>query len=225
MQMLVRMWAVPLLGTAMFAAACADPYTPPVLADMRLESGDLQTGVAGGPLPLPLVVSAFNQWEEPIAGARVEFSASSGSFDQAIKLSGNDGTARAVYTLGPSAGPVTIVASTKAGEIVVEFTAFAEMGEPAAFRAASGDQQTALVGEPLPQRLRVRVTNQHGVGLEGLAVSWTTHGKGELSETATETDGEGYAEVTLTLGPEPGAHTVTATVEGFFPVTFTALAN
>jgi hypothetical protein len=190
-----------------------------------VESGDEQSGIAGGPLPAPLVVSAFNQFDEPVAGARVEFSAPSGSFDQAVKLSGVDGKAQVVYTLGPNPGAVTIRASTLAGEVFVEFTALGEIGAAATFRAISGDQQTGLTGAALASPLRARVTNQYGVGVPGVVVDWSAQGRGLVSEAANETDGGGYAEVTFTLSPEPGPHTVTASVADFIPVTFTAVAT
>jgi hypothetical protein len=220
-----RALARAIVAPAFLLGACGDPYVPPVLEAIRPESGDQQTGVAGGPLPNPLVVGAYNQLDAPIAGARVEFSAASGSFDQSVKFSGADGRAQVVYTLGPTPGPVTIRATTKAGELVVEFTAFGEPGEPTTLRSVSGDGQTGVAGAPLPAPLRVRVTNQNGVGLPDVVVRWTVQGQGEVSDTSSSTDSAGYAQVTFTLGGEPGAHTVTATAGGLSSVTFTATAT
>jgi hypothetical protein len=155
----------------------------------------------------------------------VEFIAPSGSFDGNVKFSTGDGLAQAVYTHGPTPGAVTIRASTLAGEVVLEFTAVGEIGTPTTFRAISGDAQTGAVEETLPLPLRVRVLNEFGVGYPGVPVLWAAQGPGGLSATAGVTDASGYAEVAFTLGSEPGAHTVTANVEGFFPVTFTAVAN
>ena len=46
-------WA--LLACAL--TACGDPYEPPTLEGIRMESGNNQTGIIGGPLAQPLVVS------------------------------------------------------------------------------------------------------------------------------------------------------------------------
>ena len=78
-------------------AACGDPYEPPTLEGIRMQSGNQQTGILGGPLPEQLVVSAYNQDDEPIAGARVQFSAASGTFDQAVKFSDFEGLVKVTY--------------------------------------------------------------------------------------------------------------------------------
>ena len=213
------------VALALTLAGCGDPYEPPVLEGIRLESGDQQTGIAGGPLAQPLAVRAFNQDGEPIAGARVQFSAPSGGFDQAVRFSGADGLAQAIYTLGATPGPVTIAASTKAGEVVVNFTAFSELGAATTLRAISGNQQTAVAGAPLPAPLRVRVTNQYGVGVPDVTLQWTPQAQGEVSEQSNVTDATGHAQVTFTLGGEPGAQSVTVTTDGLTPVTFTATAT
>jgi hypothetical protein len=207
-------------------AACGDPYEPPSLEGIRLASGDMQTGVAGGPLPEQLVVSAFNQKNEPIAGARVQFSAPSGTFDQAVKFSDFEGLAKVTYTLGSTPGPVTITASTLAGEVTVRFTATAELGTPTAFRIISGNTQTGVAGAALGTPLRVRLTNGYGVGLPGAAVTWVVDaGGGQLSEAESTTDATGYAQVTFTLGSTPGAQSVTVSAAGLPAVTFTATAT
>jgi hypothetical protein len=217
-----RCWAL----LAIVLSACGDPYEPPSLEGIRLSSGDMQTGVVGGPLAQPLVVSAFNQNNEPIAGARVQFSAPSGTFDQAVKFSDFEGLARVTYTFGSTPGPVTITATTLAGEVKVEFTATAELGTPTTFRIISGNTQTGVAGAALATPLRVRLTNQYGVGLPGASVTWVVaSGEGQLSETASVTDATGYAQVILTLGPTVGAQSVTASAAGLTAVTFTATAT
>ena len=208
------------------AAACADPYEPPSLKEIRYESGNDQTGIAGGPLAQQLVVKAVNQDDVPIAGARVQFSAPTGTFDNAVKFSDAEGLAKVTYTLGIVPGPVAITASTLAGEVVVPFTATVQLGPPTALRIISGNTQTGVAGATLATPLRVRVTNQYSVGLPDQTVTWSVaSGAGSVSEAASITDATGYAQVTFTLGPAAGAQSVSVASGALAPVTFGATAT
>lgn len=87
----------------------------------------------------------------------------------------------------------------------------------------SGDDQTGVVGQALPQPLVVKVTDRGGAGVKGITVSWTiAAGGGSLSATSTQTDVQGQAQATWTLGVTPGANELEATVAGLTPVTLTA---
>jgi hypothetical protein len=84
----------------------------------------------------------------------------------------------------------------------------AETSEDAAFvvlpgggrlTATSGNQQTADAGTALPQPVVVRVTDDAGRGLSGVAVSWAvTVGGGALTAVQTATDAGGYARARAT---------------------------
>ena len=89
----------------------------------------------------------------------------------------------------------------------------------------SGDEQIAVVGSALPAPFVVRVTDAQGNAVSGVAVTWAvTAGGGTLSATSTQTDSQGQASVTLTLGPTVGTNTVTASSTGLSgsPVVFNA---
>ena len=59
--------------------------------------------------------------------------------------------------------------------------------------------------------------------MAGVVVSFAvTAGGGTLSAATATTDANGRAATRLTLGSDPGTNTVSATVEGLEPVTFTA---
>ena len=90
-----------------------------------------------------------------------------------------------------------------------------------------GNDQIALVGQPLPDPLVVLVTDQNGDPVEGVAVSWAAQGGGTVSTSSVETGSDGRASVSRVLGPEPGEQTTTATVSGLegSPVTFAATAT
>ena len=92
----------------------------------------------------------------------------------------------------------------------------------------SGDDQTGQTGTTLAAPLVVRVTNDQGVGVSGVSVSWSvTAGGGSVSSSSTQTNSQGQASVTLTLGPAAGTNTVTASAAGLSgsPVTFSATAT
>lgn len=97
---------------------------------------------------------------------------------------------------------------------------------PQSITASAGTGQTATVGELLGAGLAVVVTGSDDQPLAGATVSWqVTGGGGSLSPTSSETDASGTAGTDWTLGTAAGAQTVTATVQGLAPVTFTATAT
>lgn len=96
---------------------------------------------------------------------------------------------------------------------------------PAAVVRVSGDQQNGVVGAFLRDSLVVRVTDAQGRPIAGAAVAWAvTAGGGSVSQSSTTSDAGGQARVAWTLGKAPGQNTVTATVAGLQPVTFSATA-
>jgi IPT/TIG domain len=77
---------------------------------------------------------------------------------------------------------------------------------------ASTDAQTAAAGAALPQPLAVIALASAGEAVTRVGVRWTvTQGDGALlSDTVTLTDGNGRAQVALTLGPATGEYRVRA---------------
>ena len=103
-------------------------------------------------------------------------------------------------------------------------------GEPTTatrIEMVDGNDQTATVGQPLPDPLVVLVTDQNGDPVEAVGVSWAAQGGGTVSTGSVETGSDGRASVTRILGPDTGEQTTTATVSGLegSPVTFAATAT
>lgn len=91
---------------------------------------------------------------------------------------------------------------------------------------ASGDGQTATIGALLPQPLVVRVVDQDNLPIEDAPITWqVTTGNGVVTPTADTTDANGYASTTFRLGGTLGVQTVSATLAGLNPVSFTATAT
>ena len=108
----------------------------------------------------------------------------------------------------------------------LEDQALKENGAPFTLDKLSVDEQQAAAGAVLAEPFLVSVRDQNGVALPGIVVTFAiTAGDGTLSVTRATTDAEGRAATTLTLGRTPGTNTVTATVAGLEPVTFTAIGQ
>ena len=97
---------------------------------------------------------------------------------------------------------------------------------PEAISDTEGDGQTATVGQLLGAGLAVLVTGSDGAPFAGANVAWSvTSGGGSVSPASSQTDAQGRATTQWTLGPVAGQQSVTATVEGLSPTTFTATAT
>ena len=198
-------------------------------------SGDEQQGPAGVQLTAPFVVSVLDQNGSAIAGgAVVTFSVIAGGGTLSVETSTADASGQAAtrLTLGSDPGPNTIEV-TVAGLEPVTFTAtaieqeitVADQAMPQTLTKVSGDNQQGLAGEQLAAPFVVSVLDQNSSAIAGTVVTFSvTAGGGTLSSTSVPTDANGRARSTLTLGSEPGTNTVTATVAGLEPETFTATA-
>ena len=96
----------------------------------------------------------------------------------------------------------------------------------AALRAVRGTAQSATAGATLPKAFTVRIVDASGLPVAGVSVTFAvTGGGGSLGGLGSRTvtsNGDGLAEVTLTLGAVAGVNTVSATAGGLGPVVFTA---
>jgi plastocyanin len=90
----------------------------------------------------------------------------------------------------------------------------------------SGDDQTGTIGGPLPNGLRVLLT-EGSEPQSGVEVAWATPDGGGLAPATSTTNSDGIATTFWTLGPELGPQTATAAADGAegSPVTFTATAE
>ena len=131
------------------------------------------------------------------------------------------GHTNVVYSVSFSPDGTTLAAGGEDGTILLW-----NVGKtPHSLTKVSGEGQAGLVGEQLAKPFVVSVLDQDGSAFTGAVVSFSvTTGGGTLSATTVTTNANGRARSTLTLGFDPGPNTVSATVEGLEPVTFTATA-
>jgi hypothetical protein len=200
--------------------------TAGVAASLAIVSGNNQSGTAGSTLASPLVVKVTDQYGNAVAGIAATFAVTSGggSLDVGTANTGADGRAQARWTLG-STGGSNAVRVTAGSLAPVEFQATVLV--PTSLTVVSGNNQSGVAGTALADALVVKIADQYGNPLVGVAVSFAiTAGSGTLSAPSALTNSSGQAQVTLTLGTTAGTVTVNATISGVAtPATFTATAT
>jgi hypothetical protein len=198
-------------------------------AALTVISGANQTAAAGSALTDALVVKVADQYGNPVPGVTVNFSVTAGaaSLSSATAATGSDGKAQVNVTLGTTPGTVTISASVTGVSPAQTFTATATVGPPVPPSIVNGNNQSAAVANALAGPLVVKVADQYGNPLVGVAVTFAiTGGSGTLSAPSAVTNGSGQAQVTLTLGTTAGTVTVSATISGVAtPAVFTETAT
>ena len=218
-------------GISQVVVFSAEGILLPTPSILSIVSGDNQSGVIGEVLANPFVLEVRDENGNPLEGVTVTFAVSAGGgslSDTSVDTDAN-GLAQSILTLGGDPGTNTI-------EVTVEGIAKAEIfnaeaalppPEPTNLAIISGDNQTGLTGEPLTNPFVVEVRDQYGDPMAGVTVTFAVLGDdGVLSTETTTTDANGRAEITLTLGTEPGGYTVEVGVEGVAETaTFTVVAE
>ena len=210
-------------GTAQVTAAAGDIAAvaqisvTQSLANFEAVGGTAQGAPAGQPLPEPLVVEASDELGSPIVGLAVEFTVSQGggTIQPESAVTGLDGRASAVWTLGPTEGaPQEARAAVSGTDRAVTFTATAS-GTPASLQVVSGSGQSAAAGAAVPVRPAARVLDDDGQPVAGIQVQFAVaSGGGAVTDALVTTNGQGIATVgSWSLGPS-GINTLTATVPG-----------
>lgn len=203
-------------------------------------SGNDQAGVAGRPLSAPLMVRVTSESGKPVSGITVHWAVGQGggTVTWSTSVTSGDGTAFVQRTLGDSIGTQTTIASVPgfAGSPVVFTHQAAAPFTPYYLEKApsdNGDNQTAVVGQPLAKPLRVIVLNADRAPISGVTVTWRAESGGGFvggpgfNLATSMTDASGIATMARTLGNAPGIHTTVAEVQGLIgsPVTFTSQAE
>jgi hypothetical protein len=196
-------------------------------AAFAVVSGNQQTGTVAQTLTAPLVVSVKDSFGNPKAGEAitVAITAGGGSVASPSVTTGSDGQASIAWTLGTAPGTNTLTATHALG--AVSFAATAQAGAASVLQKVAGDNQSATIGTPVATAPRVRVTDAQGNPLGGISVVFAvTAGGGTVTGGSATTAADGTASVgSWTLGPAPGANTLSATSAGLASVAFTATAR
>src|SRR5262249_21352402 len=241
--LLLRGWTVA-LGTGSYIASVflsADKATPKTLkvrlvvgvdapASMTVDSGDAQTATVNTAVPVKPMVLVRDQYNNPVPGASVTFSVTSGGGSVTpvpAVVTDAGGKARATsWTLGTGAGSNTLRAAAT-GVTPVTFTATGTAGPPASASKSTGDGQAVTVNSAVPVKPTVLVADQFGNPVESVTVTFTvSSGSGALTGGTKKTDGSGLAAVgSWTLGTVAGTNALSASVASLPVATFSATGN
>jgi hypothetical protein len=199
------------------------------VATVTKTSGDGYVGEAGLLVQTPVLLLAKDARGNPVEGAGITWAVSSGGRLEAGTAGETraDGTAGAVWRLGPGAGPQTLTATV--GGVSATFAVTSVAGHPHRLSVVSGDGQSGQVGTALGAALVVLAEDQFGNRVPGATIGWgaRTGDGGTLSPASTVTGADGTARATWTLGAAPGTFRAFAGVgvAGSPSVDFTATAT
>lgn len=220
-----------LAGLLAGAAACDDPTGAPTPAQVTVSSGGNQIAPVGTALPAPIQVRVTDDDGDPVSGAEVRFEVrrGGGSVSPAVDSTDANGLAGTVWTLGTIAADsqqLEVKVMHRSGGTVAASTivhATAQPGSGTLLTRLSGEGQTGAVGATLADSLVVRLVDQLGNPVPGVAVTWqvSPYG-GTLSPLPTVTRADGTARVAWRLGVARGPAQVQAEVAGIAPVGFNA---
>ena len=194
-------------------------------------SGDNQEGMPNETLANMFVVEARSASGSVLVGVSVTFTvvAGGGTLSVTNTTTNANGRAQSLLTLGPNPGTNTVEVSVEGISQTGVFRAEATLPLPipTTLEYVSGDNQSGLTGETLMQPFIVEVHDQYDDPMEGVTVTFAVSiGGGSLSDTSVDSDVNGLARSTLTLGNDPITNIVEVSVEGIAEtVTFHAVAE
>lgn len=193
-----------------------DPIAPVI------KQGNNQTGKPGATLALPLTVNIMDGSGNPLPGTPVAWSVSPVNAVTLTNLStqaDSNGNASARVILGSNPGTVQVKAIAGGKESV--FTLIIETTVTGILKVSGDNQPVVPVNQIFPSALVVQVSDAQNRPVAGSVIQWgITAGVASLSATSVTTGADGRAQVTVLAGPVASVITVTATLQGFAPITF-----
>ena len=227
-------------SSVVFSAMAISAASLPHANSLVVSGGNGQSGVVGGSVANSILVTVFDQFGAPFAGAPVTFEITSApagdtfaALTSAATATDSTGKASAGLILGHKAGTYTLtVKSSALPGNPVSFTIVAVAGAAKNLMQVAGLGQTGQLSTLLPQPFVVSVTDTFGNVKQGISVQFaiTSAPAGAtgqtLSAVASITDTSGLASTQLRLGDKIGTYQVTSSVPGLAgsPVTFDASA-
>jgi hypothetical protein len=198
-------------------------------ADIVVVDGNEQPGTVGTELADSLVARVVDAEDRPVPDVRVAFQlgdgADGGGLNPDTALTNADGLASSSWVLGGTSGRQEVNAQVVGATLAVTFFAEAKRTSDLRLELTSGDKQRAEPNAELGDLLVVRLVDDAGDGVPGRPVAWVVAtGDGAATPPSSDTDADGFASTTWTLGPESGLQTLNAVVSGVGVVSFTATA-
>lgn len=199
-------------------------FTPTELV-MVISGGESQTGTAGELLPSLLAVRVTDRTGDPIPRYPVTFSATpDGGTVSSRNVTDLRGIAVASWTLPTHVGTYRATATSDLG--MLEFVATAKAGPPAQLQLVGGGGQIAPAGQPLADRIVVRVSDQYGNGVVGTTVAFVAPlGNGSALTPLAQSDAVGVVSTGWVLGGVPGPMELRAKVANLGRIFINATAT
>lgn len=193
--------------------------------EIRVVSGDDQTGQAGARLASSLVVLVLDAGDNPVSGVPVTWRIASGggTVSPGSGATGADGQASTAWTLGPAVGTQRVTASAP-GAGSIEFSATSTPGAPSVLGLVTQPSTRTQVGAPFARQPVVQVRDGSGNPVAAPGVTITAAiatGSGQIVGTASQTTGPaGRAAFTnLGIAGAVGSHSLIFAASGFTSVT------
>ncbi len=161
-------------------------------------------------LASPLVVRAADQYGNPISGASIVFTATSGGGSvnpSTAQTTPANGQVQVTATVGTAVGSDVFHAA--AGAVGADFTETSTQSPPAGLALTSTNAAAAV---NTTETFTVKATDSQSNPVPGVTVVFaSTVGGGSANPPSAVTDSNGNASTTITLGQTAGANTFTAT--------------
>lgn len=182
---------------------------------LTITGGNNQVDTVGQTLTAPLAVVLKDTLDQPMAGETVEWSVVTGGGSVTTSsVTGADGQATAVYTLGQLVTPNSVRAFSAAAVTPVFFTENSIHDVPTQLLKHAGDSQYADIGVATLTQYAVKVIDQFGNGVPEVTVQWSAAaGNGTVTPASSVSDTAGIARARHTL-EVTGPNQVTATFVG-----------
>ena len=179
-------------------------------------SGNSQSAPVVTTFPSPLVTKAKDTYGNGVPGVAITYTdnGAGGTFSANPVTTDSNGRAPVKYTTSTKAGSPKIAAKA-AGLSSLTFSETVTSGPAANIGIVSGNNQSAPPNTQLSQPLSVKVTDQYGNAVPGVAVKWDDGGAGgSFSANPVTTSSNGIANDYYTTPSSAGTVTVSARVDG-----------
>jgi adhesin/invasin len=203
----------------------------PVPFKIGAVSSQSQGGSAGRAVAQPPSVIVRAVDDTPVPGVPVTFAVSGGGVvvpTGVITTNAQGVAALTSWTLGTQPGASQTVTASSPGLAGSPITFTATALEASKIAKASGDNQSGVLGRPLPQSVVVTVTDPNDVPVPNATVAFSASPGGSVVPALATTDANGRATGIWTLSKTLGPQTATASLvgpQGSPSVTFSATAT
>ena len=200
--------------------------TAPSGTTIAVSAGDNQAGEVSQPLTDSLAVIIRDASSNPLSGLTVTWAAGSGggSVSPGTSVTGANGVARTLRTLGSAVGPhTTTAAASGIGQVSFNSAARIQGASTIADATVGPLADTVLASKTLS----VIAKNENDQPVQGVVVNWSATGGGAVSTPSQATGADGKSSVQFTYGSTPGTQNAEASVTGLpgSPVSFILTAG